>query len=121
MAISVITVVVIFYTTSLSIVGAGPWKEAAASQFVASEFMQRVYGNWAGVTIAILILWTAFAATCALLFAYSRIPYADARDGNFFSIFSRLHTEKGFPHYSLLLIGGLTVVMPALRKIAPHR
>jgi amino acid transporter len=110
MIISVITVAVIFYMISLSIVGVVPWKEAAASQFVASEFMQRVYGNWAGVTITILILWTAFAATCGLLFAYSRIPYAAARDGNFFSIFSRLHTEKDFPHYSLLLIGGLTVV-----------
>lgn len=110
MIISVITVAVIFYTISLSIVGVVPWKEAAASQFVASEFMQAVYGNWAGVTITILILWTAFASTCGLLFAYSRVPYAAARDGNFFSIFSRLHTEKDFPHYSLLLIGGLTVV-----------
>jgi amino acid transporter len=110
MIISVITVAVIFYTISLSIIGVVPWKEAAASQFVASEFMQRVYGNWAGVTITILILWTAFAATCGLLFAYSRIPYAAGREGNFFSIFSKLHTEKDFPHYSLLLIGGLTVV-----------
>ena len=110
MIISVITVAVIFYTISVSIVGVVPWKEAAASQFVASEFMQTVYGNWAAVTIAILIIWTAFAATCALLFAYSRVPYAAARDGNFFSIFSRLHLGKDFPHYSLLLIGGLTVV-----------
>jgi amino acid transporter len=110
MIISVITVAVIFYTISLSIVGVVPWKEAAASQFVASEFMQAIYGKWAGVTITILILWTAFASTCGLLFAYSRVPYAAARDGNFFSIFSRLHAEKDFPHYSLLLIGGLTVV-----------
>jgi amino acid transporter len=109
MIISVMTVAVIFYTTSLSILGVVPWKEAAASQFIASEFMQRIYGNWAGVTIAILILWSAFAATFALLLAYSRIPYAAARDGNFFAIFSRLHREKDFPHYSLLLIGGLTV------------
>ena len=101
MIISVIAVAVIFYLTSLSIVGVVPWKEAAASQFVASEFMQRVYGNWAAVFITILILWTAFAATYALMLAYSRIPYAAARDGNFFSIFSSLHPEKDFPHYSL--------------------
>jgi basic amino acid/polyamine antiporter, APA family len=110
MSISVITVAILFYSTSLSILGVVPWKEAAASQFVASEFMQRVYGNWAGVTITILILWTAFAATYALMLAYSRIPYAAAWDGNFFSIFSRLHPEKDFPHYSLMLVGGLTVL-----------
>jgi len=109
MIISVLTIAAIYCMVSLSIVGVVPWKEAAVSQFVASEFMQRVYGNWAGATITILIIWTAFASSCALMLAYSRIPYAAARDGNFFSIFSRLHTEKDFPHYSLLLIGGLTV------------
>ena len=110
MIISVITVAVLFYLTSLSILGVVPWREAAASQFVASEFMQRVYGSWAGVAITILILWTAFAATYALMLAYSRIPFAAARDGNFFAVFARLHPEKDFPHYSLVLVGGLTVV-----------
>jgi APA family basic amino acid/polyamine antiporter len=109
MIISVFTVAVIFVTVSLSIVGVVPWKEAAQSQFVASEFMRRVYGSWAGGTVTILIIWTAFAASYAMTLAYSRIPYAAAQDGNFFSIFGRLHPEKDFPHFSLLLIGGLTV------------
>ncbi len=109
MIISVSTVAVIFLVVSLSIIGVVPWKVAAESQFIASEFMQRLYGNWAGVTITILIIWSAFASTYAMMLAYSRIPYAAAREGNFFPIFSRLHAEKDFPHYSLLLIGGLTV------------
>ena len=120
MIISVSTVAVIFLTVSLSIVGVVPWKEVAESQFVASEFMQRVYGSWAGVTITILIIWTAFAASYAMMLAYSRIPYAAARDGNFFSIFSRLHAEKDFPHYSLLLIGGLTVASELFRARRSH-
>lgn len=109
MMISVITVALISYLTCLSIVGVVPWQEAVRSRFVASEFMQRVYGNWAGVVITLLILWTAFAATYALMLAYSRIPYAAALDGNFFGIFSKLHKEKDFPHFALLLIGGLSV------------
>jgi amino acid transporter len=110
MIISVLTVAVIYCLVSLSIVGVVPWKVAAESQFVASEFMRRVYGNWAAATITILIIWTAFAASYANMLAYSRIPYAAALDGNFFPIFSKLHAKKDFPHYSLLLIGGLTVV-----------
>jgi amino acid transporter len=109
MIISVSTVALIFLVVSLSIIGVVPWKVAAESPFIASEFMQRLYGNWAGVTVTILIIWSAFASTYAMMLAYSRIPYAAARDGNFFPIFSRLHAEKDFPHYSLLLIGGLTV------------
>ncbi len=109
MIISVSTVAVIFLVVSLSIVGVVPWKVAAESQFIASEFMQRLYGHRAGVTITILIIWSSFASTYAMMLAYSRIPYAAARAGNFFPIFSKLHAEKDFPHYSLLLIGGLTV------------
>ncbi len=110
MMISVITVAIISYLVCLSIVGVVPWKEVTQSQFIASEFMQKLYGNWAGIAVTLLILWTAFAATYALMLAYSRIPYAAALDGNFFGIFSRLHTKKDFPHFSLLLIGGLSVV-----------
>jgi amino acid transporter len=45
----------------------------------------------------------------ALMLGYSRIPFAAARDGYFFSVFSKLHPQKQFPHRSLLLIGGLSI------------
>ncbi len=109
MIISVSAVALIFLVVSIYIVGVVPWKVAIQSQFIASEFMQRLYGNWAGVTITALIIWSAFASTYAMTLAYSRIPFAAAREGNFFPIFSKLHAEKDFPHYSLLLIGGLSV------------
>jgi amino acid transporter len=47
---------------------------------------------------------TAFASVFSLLLGYSRIPYAAARDGNFFRVFGRLH-RRGFPHRSLLMLG----------------
>jgi len=45
----------------------------------------------------------------ALVLGYSRVPYAAARDGNFFKAFARLHPKKDFPHVSLLLVGGLSI------------
>ncbi len=109
MVISIACVLLIDFLVCVSITGVIPWKEAMQSQFVASEFMQKIYGNWAGVAITALIIWAAFAATYALMLAYSRIPYAAALDGNFFRVFSKVHEEKDFPHLSLLLIGGLSV------------
>jgi amino acid transporter len=110
MIISVLIVAVISYLVCLSVVGVVPWQEAMQSQFAVSEFIERLYGTRAGAAMTLLILWTSFAATCALILAYSRIPYAAARDGNFFAVFAKLHPTKDFPHLSLLLVGGLSVV-----------
>ena len=46
----------------------------------------------------------------ALLLGYSRIPYAAAKDGNFFTVFGRLHPTKPFPHISLLVVGVVSIV-----------
>jgi amino acid transporter len=53
---------------------------------------------------------TAFASVFSLLLGYSRIPYAAARDGNYFRIFKRLHPTKNFPHVSLLILGAAAIV-----------
>jgi len=45
-----------------------------------------------------------------LLLGYSRIPYAAAVDGNFFSIFGRLHPKGNFPHISLITLGLIAAV-----------
>jgi amino acid transporter len=44
------------------------------------------------------------------MLGYSRIPYAAARNGDFFKIFGRLHPTKNFPHVSLLVIGAVALV-----------
>jgi amino acid transporter len=46
----------------------------------------------------------------ALLLGYSRIPFAAARDGNFFTVFGRLHPTKPFPYISLLVVGAVSIV-----------
>ena len=62
----------------------------------------------AGLIVTVLICWTAFASVFALMLGYSRIPYAAARDGFFFSAFARLHPRGDFPHVSLLVLGAVT-------------
>jgi amino acid transporter len=45
-----------------------------------------------------------------LLFGYSRIPYAAALNGDFFSVFGRLHSSGRFPHVALLALGSLSIL-----------
>jgi amino acid transporter len=64
-----------------------------------------------------MILWIAFASLFSSLLGYSRVPYSAALDGNFFSVFGRVHPKKRFPHVSLLFLGALTFVFALLFKL----
>jgi len=107
--ISVVAVALIYSVMNLAIIGTVPWREAMQSTYIAAEFMERIYGTWAGAAVTVLILWTSLASCFALMLGYSRIPYAAALDGYFFPVFARLHPEGRFPHVSLLTIGGLSI------------
>ena len=53
-----------------------------------------------------------------LLLGYSRVPYAAATDGQFFTAFAKLHPTREFPYISLLFLGGLAFVFSLLFKLA---
>ena len=107
-SIAIVALLYIFLNTT--ILGVVPWRDAMTSQHVVSDFMEIVYGPWAAQLLTYLVLGASAASVLALLLGYSRIPYAAARDGRFFSIFARLHARKRFPHISLLTLGlGSTV------------
>jgi amino acid transporter len=114
--ISTIGVALIYVAINLSIIGIVPWREFVpagahpSSDFVVSALMEKIYGSRVAVIFTLLVLWTAFGSVFALLLGYSRVPYAAAREGYFFSVFGRLHPTKGFPHVSLLVLGLLSIV-----------
>lgn len=118
---SILAVATIYIVMNISILGVVPWQElvgAAESNtrfYVVSTFMERIYGHWAGVAVAVLIMWTAFASVFSLLLGYSRVPYAAALDGNYFGAFSRVHEKHHIPHISLLALGGVAAVFCLLR------
>ena len=108
--LSVVFVALIYSAMNLAIISVVPWREAMKSQYIAAEFMERIYGGWAGTTVTLMILWTSAASVFALMLGYSRIPYAAALDGYFFSVFAKLHPTGGFPHVSLLVMGALSIL-----------
>ena len=118
---SIAIVAVLYILMNTSVLGVIPWQELTSTSqtgthdFVISLLMQRVYGHWAGYLVSLLIIWTAFASVFSLLLGYSRVPYAAACDGNYFKVFSKLHSEHKFPHISLLVLGGVAMVFCLLR------
>lgn len=114
--ISVIAVAAIYIAINLSIIGVVSWREFVpaegnqAAQFIVSLMMERIYGTKVATILTVMILWTALGSCFALLLGYSRIPFAAARDGYFFNVFSRLHPKHNFPYVSLLVIGSIAIV-----------
>jgi fructoselysine transporter len=94
-----------------------PWQQAQDSPFIVSAFIEKLYGSGAAKFATAMILWIAFASLFSSLLGYSRVPYSAALDGNFFSVFGRLHSKKRFPHVSLLFLGALTFVFALLFKL----
>jgi amino acid transporter len=102
---------------NISVASVLPFGTIMKSPFVVSEFMEALAGPVAATIITALVLWVAFASVFSGTLGYSRIPYAAARDGAFFSVFAKLHPTKHFPYVSLLALGGVAFVFSLLFKI----
>jgi amino acid transporter len=116
--ISIALVAAMYLAMNISVLAVLPWQGIVgagsmdARRAVISTFMETAYGPQIGPTLgkvaAVLVMVTAFASVFSLLLGYSRIPYAAARDGNYFRVFGRLH-RNGFPHVSLLVLGAAAI------------
>ncbi len=111
-------IAVLYLAMQTSILGVVPWQQAQASNFIVSTFIEMLYGPfWAKVATG-MILWIAFASLFSVLLGYSRVPYAAAVDGNFFSVFGQLHPTRRFPHVSLLALGAAGFVFSLLFRLS---
>jgi len=70
-----------------------------------ADIASSAFGRWAGYAVAALVMWTAFSSVFSLLLGYSRVPYAAARDGNYFRFLAAVHPKHGIPHRSLVALG----------------
>jgi amino acid transporter len=106
--LSIIILAVLYLAMSLSIIGVIPWQDAMNSKIVISEFTAHLYGWGAAKFMTALILVIAFASVFCVLLGYTRVPYAAAAQGQFFSSFARVHPQRGFPSFSVVAMGVLS-------------
>jgi amino acid transporter len=117
MLLSVVGIAFLYLLMNMSVVSVIPWQEAAQSKFIVSLFLEKLYGTTAATIGTVLILWIAFASLFAVMLGYSRVPYAAAKEGEFFSVFARLHPTKHFPHIALIGLGVTAFVFSLLFKL----
>src|SRR6204780_4916690 len=119
--LSILLVACLYLMMNLCILAVVPWREMLqAGQnntglYVVSLFMQRIYGPWAARLVTGLIIVAAFASVFSLMLGYSRVPYAAAKDGNYFRAFARVHPVYRFPYISLLALGVVAAAFCFLR------
>jgi fructoselysine transporter len=116
--ISIVGIAILYLAMQTSILGVVPWQQAQNSLFLVSTFVETISGPFAARIATMLVLWIAFASIFAALLGYSRVPYAAALDGSFFSIFSRVHPQKKFPYVSLLFLGAVAFVSSLLFRLS---
>jgi len=119
--LSILLVACLYLLMNVCILAVVPWREMLqAGQnntglYVVSLFMERIYGAWAARLVTGLVIATAFASVFSLMLGYSRVPYAAAKDGNYFKAFAKVHPEYRFPHVSLLALGVVAAAFCFLR------
>src|SRR5216117_273633 len=115
--LSVLGIAALYLLMQSSILGVVPWREAQDSKFLASLFVERLYGHGAAQVVTCMVLWIALASIFSVLLGASRVPYSAALDDNFFPVFARLHPTKHFPYVSLLVLGGLASLFSVILSL----
>jgi amino acid transporter len=115
--ISIVIIAVLYLLMQISVLGVIPWHQAKDSPFIVSLYFENIYGHAVAQVATALVLFIAVTSLFAVLLGYSRVPYAAALDGNFFSIFGKLHPTKNFPHVSLLILAGVALCFSLLFKM----
>ncbi len=102
--LSILGITILYLAMQTSLLGVVPWRQAQNSPFIASLFVEKLYG--VAPPFRHLDGPLDRPGFCVLsLLGYSRVPYSAALDGNFFPIFAKVHPTKHFPHISLLILG----------------
>ncbi len=116
-AVGIVTV--LYLALNSAILGSMPWRQiipgqGADTRYLAATIAERAFGKTAATVLVMLILWAAIASLFALMLANSRVLYAAARDGEYFSFFARVHPADKFPYVSLLALGAVAAAFTLL-------
>ncbi len=79
-------------------------REVAGSERVAADMMRHILGSGGGKLVSVAAMVSIFAAINGSILSGSRVPYAMARDGYFFSGIAKVHPAFRTPSASIILV-----------------
>lgn len=79
--------------------------EVGSSERVAADTMRRVLGQGGAAAVSVAAMISIFAALNGSILSGSRVPYAMARDGLFFSGVARVNPRFRTPSAAIMLLG----------------
>jgi APA family basic amino acid/polyamine antiporter len=106
-----IAVIVIYLLANAAYFHVLTGAEVAGSTRVASEMMGRILDGPGASAVSIAAMISIFAALNGSILSGSRVPYAAARDGLFFSGIARVHPQYRTPSVSILVLSGWAALL----------
>lgn len=103
--LSTLLVSVLYVGVSLAILYVLGRENAAKSPLVAADAMRVVLGTGGAAFITVAVLVSTLGSNHGIVFTAARIPWAMAREGQFFQFASKLHPRYSTPNTSLIAQG----------------
>ena len=103
--LSTLLVSVLYVGVSLAILYVLGRENAAKSPLVAADAMRVVLGTGGAAFITVAVLVSTLGSNHGIVFTAARIPWAMAREGQFFGWASKLHPKYATPNTALIVQG----------------
>lgn len=120
--ITCVVVALIYFLVYLAVCGYLPWdgadgyvhlveSDADASNYIMALFSEKLGGRDFAIFFVLVVVITIFASVFALLLGYASVPFAAARNGDFFGIFGHEHAKHaGLADYALIFMGFTSLI-----------
>jgi basic amino acid/polyamine antiporter, APA family len=104
-------VVFIYLLTNVAYFAVLSASEVGRADRVAADMMRRIWGSAGAAAVSVAAMISIFAALNGSILSGARVPYAAARDGLFFSAFSRVNERFRTPGFSILALSAWAAVL----------
>ena len=109
--LGMVVVVALYVFANLAYMKVMTISEIAGSERVGADAATRTMGVIGGAFVSVVVLLSIVGAVNGCIFTAARIPFAQARDGLFFSRFGRVHPRFQTPAFAIILGGLWTAVL----------
>ncbi len=105
LALGMAAVIALYLLANIAYLTVMPVSEIAATQRVGAALAQLTIGAIGATIVSVTILLSIIGAINGCIMTAARIPFAQAQDGLFFSVFGRVHPRFHTPSFAIVVQG----------------